>query len=58
MTFPRGTYYRTRVYSSGKKMRLAISPEGRILESTPVASRAKKSRTGKRLAAMRRRLHR
>ena len=55
---PRGAYYRVRTYPSGKKVRLAISSEGRILEATPVASRVKRTKTGRRLAARRRRISR
>jgi len=53
---PRGAYYRTRTYPSGKKVRLAISSDGRILEATPVVSKVRRTRTGKRLAARRRRI--
>ena len=56
MPLPLGAYYRVRTYPSGKKVRLAISENGRILEATPVLSRTRKTRTGKRLAARRRRI--
>lgn len=58
MPLPSGTYYRTKTYPSGKKVRLAISPGGRILEATPVVSKVKRTKTGKRLAARRRRISR
>jgi len=56
MALPRGTRYRVHTYPSGKKVRLAIGPNGRILESTPVHSRVSNTRTGKRLATRRRRI--
>jgi hypothetical protein len=56
MPMPKGTYYRVKTYASGKKVRLAISPDGRILEATPVVSKVTKTRTGKRLARRRRRI--
>jgi hypothetical protein len=56
MPVPRGTYYRVKTYTNGKKVRLAISPDGRILEATPVVSKIKRTRTGKRLARRRRRI--
>lgn len=55
---PRGAYYKTRTYPSGKKVRLAISSDGRILEATPVLNKAKRTKTGRRLAARRRRISR
>ena len=58
MPLPRGAYYRTKIYPSGKRVRLAISSEGRILEATPVVSRVSRTKTGKRLAARRRRIRR
>ena len=58
MPLPRGAFYRTKTYPSGKKVRLAISSEGRILEATPVVSKVKRTKTGKRLAARRRRITR
>ena len=58
MPLPQGAYYRTRTYPSGKKVRLAISADGRILEATPVVSKVRRTKTGKRLAARRRRIAR
>ena len=58
MPLPRGAYYKVRTYPSGKKVRLAISAEGRILEATPIVSKVRRTRTGKRLAARRRRISR
>lgn len=58
MPVPKGTYYRIRTYPSGKKVRLAISPSGRVLEVTPVISKVKRTKTGKRLAKRRRRIRR
>jgi len=58
MPLPAGAYYRTKTYPSGKRVRLAISVDGRILEATPVVSKAKRTRTGRRLAARRRRIAR
>jgi hypothetical protein len=49
-------YYRVKTYASGKKVRLAISTDGRILEATPVVSKVKRTKTGKRLARRRRRI--
>ena len=56
MPLGKGVYYRIRTYPSGKRVRLAISPSGRILEATAVTSKADKTRTGKRLARRRRRI--
>ncbi len=58
MPLPRGTYYRVKTYQSGKRVRLAISPSGRILETKLVGSKAAKTRTGRRLAKRRRRIGR
>jgi len=58
MPLPQGAFYRTRTYPSGKKVRLAISSDGRILEATPVVSKSKRTRTGRRLATRRRRISR
>ena len=58
MPLPRGVFFKIKTYPSGKKVRLAISAEGRILEATPVVSKARKTKTGKRLAARRRRIAR
>ena len=55
---PAGAYYRVKTYPSGKKVRLAISSGGRILEAVPVVSKAKRTTTGRRLAARRRRIAR
>ena len=49
-------YYRVKTYDNGKKVRLAISTDGRILEATPVVSKVKRTKTGKRLARRRRRI--
>lgn len=53
---PRGAYYKTKTYPSGKKVRLTISAGGKILESTPVVSKSNRTKTGKRLARRRRRI--
>jgi len=58
MPLPRGAYYRIQTYPSGKRVRLAISPDGRILEATVVMSKARRTKTGRRLAARRRRIAR
>lgn len=55
---PRGAYYRMKIYPSGKKVRLAISSEGRILEATPVVSKIRRTKTGRSLARRRRRISR
>jgi len=57
MPLGRGVYYRVKTYPSGKRVRLAISSSGRILEAVPVVSRASRTKTGKRLARRRRRLY-
>jgi len=54
----RGTYSRIRTSTTGRRVRLTISSEGRILDSTPIASKVKRTRTGKRLALRRRRIAR
>jgi hypothetical protein len=56
MPMASGVYYRIRTYPSGKKVRLAISESGRILESMPVLAKTHRSKTGRRLAARRRRI--
>ena len=58
MPLPRGTYYRIKTYPSGRRVRLAISPSGRVLESNPYPSKVKRTKTGKRLAKRRRRIAR
>lgn len=58
MPLPYGAYYRVRTYPSGKRVRLAISSEGRILEATSIVSKARRTKTGKRLATRRRRIAR
>ena len=58
MPLPQGAYYRTKTYPSGKRVRLAISSDGRILEATPVVNKARRTKTGRRLAARRRRIAR
>jgi len=58
MRFPNGSYHRLYTYPSGKKVRLTVSPEGRILESVPARSKAKRTKVGRRLAARRRRISR
>lgn len=57
MPVPKGSYYRIKTYPSGKKVRLTIEPGGRIIEATPVMSRTRKTKIGKRLARLRRRIH-
>ena len=58
MPLPHGAFYRIRTYPSGKRVRLAISSDGRILEATPVVSKVRRTKTGRRLAARRRRIAR
>jgi len=58
MLLPRGTYYRIKTYPNGKRVRLAISPSGRILEATPVTSMARQTKTGRRLSRRLRRIAR
>lgn len=58
MSLSLGTYHKLKTYPSGKRVRLTISSSGRILESTPVVSKARRTRTGRRLAARRRRIAR
>jgi len=56
MPMPRGTYSRIYTYPSGRRVRLALSPSGRVLEVTPVHSKVKGTKTGKSLARRRRRI--
>ena len=56
MPLPFGAYRKIKTYPSGKRVRLTISSSGRILESAPVVSKAKRTRTGRRLTARRRRI--
>lgn len=58
MPLPRGAYYRIKTYPSGKRVRLAISSSGRVLEVIPIVNKAERTKTGRRLAARRRRIHR
>ena len=57
MPVPKGTYYRIKTYPSGRRVRLAITPNGRIIEITPLSKKTSKTKTGKRLASRRRRIH-
>lgn len=52
-----GSYVRYLTYPSGAKMKLTISPGGRVLKSERVVSRSKKTKTGRSLARRRRRIH-
>ena len=52
----RGVYWRYRTFPSGKRVRLAISPGGRILGVSSIASKVKRTRTGRRLTARQRRI--
>jgi len=58
MMLPRGAYHKIKTYPSGRKVRLTISESGRILESTPVFAKARRTKTGRRLATRRRRIAR
>jgi len=58
MSLPCGAYYKTRTYLSGKKVRLTISSEGRILKSTPIVNKVRRTKTGRRLTVRRRRIAR
>ena len=51
-------YYRVTTNSSGKKVRMAVSDSGRIVNVSPVGGKVARTRTGKRLAARRRRIAR
>lgn len=57
-TMLNGTYTRIKTYADGRRVKLTIGPNGRILEAAPVLSRVDKTRTGKRLARRRRRISR
>lgn len=56
MPVPRGTIYIVKTYESGKRVRSAISPSGKIIETKRLKST--RTRTGKRLAKRRRRISR
>jgi len=58
MPLPRGAYYRYKVYPSGRKVKLTISSDGRILETIPIQSRVSKTRTSKRLSRRRKKINR
>lgn len=60
MPLPKGAYYRIKTYPSGKKVRLGVSAEGKILESTPIGLKQKRSKTRgyKRLEKRKRRIAR
>lgn len=51
-----GVYHRIKTYPSGKKVRLTVSENGRILDSVTVVSKRRRTGVGKRLARRRRRL--
>jgi len=56
MKIPRECHHRIRVYTSGKRVRQVVTPGGRIIESKTMISRAKNTRTGRKLARRRRRI--
>lgn len=58
MPLPVGTYYRVKTYPGGKRVRLAISPDGRIIETKPITNKTRRTKTGKHLATRRRRIQR
>lgn len=58
MPMPSGTRYRVKTYKSGKRVRLAIAPNGRVLEVKELTPRTDKTRTGRRLERRRRRIGR
>jgi len=53
-----GSYTRIRTRADGRRERLTIADNGRILEVTPISNRTSKTRTGKSLARRRRRMSR
>ena len=50
--------YVIRTQADGKKVKLTIAPNGRIIRTAPVSKRANRTQTGKRLIARRRRISR
>lgn len=54
----RTTYTRIKTYPNGKRVKLVISENGRILEKIPVGGggKVRRTRTGKRLNRIRRKL--
>ena len=55
MPLPKNTRYRVRTYPSGKRVRLAISPGGRVIE-TKTMRKIKQTKSRKRLTRKRRRI--
>jgi hypothetical protein len=58
MLTAKGAYYRIKTDSSGKRVRLTLSPSGRVLETKVLVSKVKRTKTGRRLAQRRRRISR
>ena len=62
MRIPKGSYHRIKTYPDGKRVRLIITPRGRIISSVPVHSSvgkvktASRTKTGRKLAQRRRRI--
>ncbi len=58
MPAPPGTRFQVKTLPSGKRVRLTITDDDRVIERKVLRNKAKRTKTGKRLAARRRRIRR
>ncbi len=58
MPVPPGTRFRVKTLPSGKRVRLTITSDDRVIETKVLRNKTKRTKTGKRLAARRRRIRR
>jgi hypothetical protein len=56
MRLPQGAYYKIKTNASGKRVRLTISSDGRILDSELTMNKTRRTKVGKRLERRRRRI--
>lgn len=52
------TYTRLTTSRDGKRVRLTLTDSGRVISAVPVGNKAKRTRTGRRLARLRRKIKR
>ena len=55
MPVPPGTRFRVKTFPSGKRVRLTITSDDRVIETKVLPNKTKRTKVGKRLAARRRR---
>lgn len=58
MPAPPGTRYQIKTLPSGNRVRLTITSDDRVIETRVIHNKSKRTKTGKRLAARRRRIRR